>query len=77
MKMIDVSHFNTSKCTNMNDIFNNCKALTLINFNNFIASSVTSMNCMLKYCHELLFLNLTSFNTELVKIISWFMVVQN
>ena len=63
---IDLSHFNTSKITNMSYMFQNCSSLTSLNLSNFDTSKVFNMDCMFNGCSSLVFLDLSSFDTSKV-----------
>ena len=71
---VDVSKFNTSKVTNMGDLFRNCFKLTKIiglgeeDLNsNFVTDNVTNMSMIFSYCYALKELNVTGFSTSNVK----------
>ena len=59
---IDLSSFNTSNVTTMNEMFYKCYQLKYINFKNCDTSLVTNMGSMF-YSTQLTSLNLSSFNT--------------
>lgn len=68
---VDISKFNTSKVTNMGDMFRNCFKLTKIiglgeeDLNsNFVTDKVTNMSMMFAYCYALTELNVTRFSTS-------------
>ena len=50
---IDLSNFDHSEITNMNDMFNNCINLKKIKFSNFEIKNVTDMSYMFNYCKNL------------------------
>ena len=54
----------TSKVTDMNNMFNNCSSLTSLDLSNFNTSSVKTMGWMFQYCSSLTSLDLSSFNTS-------------
>ena len=58
--------FNTTKVTNMGDMFFNCSSLTELNLKNFNTENVTDMVYMFLNCSNLENLNLNNFNTEKV-----------
>lgn len=61
---IDVSKFDTSKVTNMGNMFGYCSSLTsLVGLSGFNTSSVTTMSNMFRSCYLLTTLDLSSFNT--------------
>ena len=65
---LDLSSFNTSKVTAMNDMFNLMTSLTQINFGaNFDTSNVTDMTGMFYQSTSLVNLDLSHFNTRKVK----------
>jgi surface protein len=53
LKAIDVSHFNTSKCTVMSSLFSQCESLTELNVNSFDMSKVESATFMFGSCTSL------------------------
>ncbi len=61
------NQFNTSKVTNMQDMFRKCSGLTSLNLSNFNTSYVTTMKSMFYECSSLASLDLSSFNTSNVK----------
>lgn len=63
---IDLSGFNTSKVTNMENMFRNMSNLTTLNLSNFNTSQVTSMSHMFHDMSNLTTLNLSNFNTSLL-----------
>ena len=56
----------TSECTNMANMFQNCKVLTNLDLSNFNTSQVTSMYCMFNGCNALTSLDLSNFDTSKV-----------
>lgn len=65
VKDLDLSHFDTRKVTNMNNMFYMCTNLTFIDFgDNFNTSNVTSMKYMFSECRALKCLDLSSFETH-------------
>ena len=54
----------TSKVTNMTNMFNGCDALTSLDLSKFDTSNVTSMNRMFFDCEQLKTLNLNGWNTS-------------
>lgn len=61
---------NTSKVTNMEFMFSNCKALTELDLSTFNTSNVTSMICMFAGSDALTKLDLSSFSTGNVEYMS-------
>ena len=68
---IDLSLFDTSKVTNMGNMFNSCNSLTSLDLGSFNTSAVTSMNYMFSSCGSLKSLNVSSFDTSTVKDMSY------
>ena len=64
---IDLSKFDSSSITNLNEMFFGCSKLTTIIFDNFDTSLVEDMSFMFEECNLLTSLNLTMFNTSKVK----------
>ena len=63
---LDLSNFDTSQVTYMNDMFVNMHNLTSLDLSNFDTSQVTDMGDMFFYASSLTNLNLSSFNTSKV-----------
>ena len=63
---IDLSNFNTSKVTNMSNMFNNMASLTTLDLSSFDTSNVTDMRYMLSSMRNLTTLDLSNFNTSQV-----------
>ena len=63
---IDLSNFDTSKVTDMKDMFVSCSSLTLLDLSNLNTSIVTNMEAMFNYCSSLTLLDLSNFNTSKV-----------
>ncbi len=65
---LNLSSFNTSKVTRMDNMFRECKTLTGINLSSFNTSNVTQMNNMFRDCNALTSpgLNLSNFDTSKV-----------
>ena len=55
---------NTSKVTDMSDMFNSCSKLTALDLSNFDTSNVTNMLMMFYRCSNLSSLDLSNFNTD-------------
>ena len=64
---LDVSHFNTSKVTNMESMFYECLKLTSLDLSSFNTEKVANMSNMFYYCYTLKDLDLSSFNTANVE----------
>ena len=62
-----MENFNTSRVTNMRQMFAYCHALSSIDFSHFSTASVTDMNYMFHECVALQSLDLSSFSTKNVK----------
>ena len=63
---LNLSNFDTSKVTHMNNMFNDCSSLTSIDLSNFDTSKVEWMNTMFLSCSKLTSLNLSKFNTSII-----------
>ena len=50
---LDVTHFNTTKVTNMSDMFHNCSSLTSLDVTHFNTAKVTDMGYMFYNCSSL------------------------
>ena len=50
---LDLSNFDSSSITNMNNLFIYCRSLSSINFGNFDTSNVLDMSYMFLYCFSL------------------------
>ena len=61
---LDLSSFNTSKVTDMGDMFTNCNNLTSLDVSNFDTSNVTNMDSMFFNCSNLTSLNVSNFDTS-------------
>lgn len=62
---LDLSNFNTSNVTGMNDMFNECNALTsIIGLENFNTSKVDDMMSMFSSCGSLTTLDLSGWDTS-------------
>ncbi len=64
LKYIDLSNFNTEKCTTMRSMFNGCRTITELDLSKFNTSLVEDMSYMFQYCVNLKKIDCTSFNTE-------------
>ena len=60
---LDVTHFNTEKVTNMDQMFTDCRCLTSLDVTNFNTANVTNMSYMFYGCSQLTSLDVTHFNT--------------
>ena len=58
------NNFNTSKVTNMNNVFSSSSSLTNLDLSGFNTSKVTSMLSIFSNCSSLTSLDLSSFNTS-------------
>ena len=63
---IDLSNFDTSKVTNMSNMFLGMSNLTTLNLSNFNTSQVTNMSSMFGFMSNLTSLNLSNFDTSKV-----------
>ena len=63
---IDLSNFDTSKVTNMSNMFLGMSSLTTLNLFNFNTSQVTNMSSMFGFMSNLTSLNLSNFDTSQV-----------
>ena len=66
-----LENLNTSKVTNMKEMFIRCSSLTSLNLSNLNTSAVTDMEGMFYGCSGLTALNLSNFNTSAVTNMSW------
>ena len=66
IKQFSLSCLDTSKVTDMSDMFLNCSSLTSVNLSNFDTSNVVNMSGMFEGCRSLTNLDLSSFNTTKV-----------
>ena len=57
-----IDNFNTSKVTDMREMFNGCEELEYLDLSNFNTSNVTSMESMFSKCNKLKYLNLQNFS---------------
>ena len=60
----NLTALDTSNATNMQAMFQNCKALTSLDLSNFDTSKVTDMSFMFYSCNDLTSLDLSSFDTS-------------
>ena len=60
---VDLSNFNSTLITNLNNMFKGCSSITNINFSNFITSKVNNMANIFSECSSLRSINVSSFNT--------------
>ena len=63
---LDLSNFDTSKVTNMSDMFEHCNKLKELDLSKFDTSKVTDMNGMFYACSSLKELDLSKFDTSKV-----------
>ena len=61
---IDLSSFDTSNVTNMNNMFYGCSSLISLDLSNFDTMDVTNMNSMFSGCSSLNSLDLSNFDTS-------------
>ena len=61
-----LQYLNTSKVTNMEDMFASCKNLSILDLSSFNTSNVTNMSWMFYSCESLKSINLSSFDTSKV-----------
>ena len=66
IRSIDLSHFDSSRVTNMRAMFQSCSNLFEINLYNLVTSNVKDMGYMFSGCKSLNPLDLTSFETSKV-----------
>ena len=60
---INLTHFNTSKVSNMLHMFRNCKELKYLDISNIDTSKVSNMGAMFEGCESLISLDITNFDT--------------
>ena len=63
---LDLSHIDTSACTNMMQMVDRCHYLTSINLDNFDTSACTNMQAMFYWNNRLTSIDLSSFDTRSV-----------
>ena len=63
-KAMNLAKLNTSKTTNMREMFRSCGSLTSLDLSNFNTSNVTDMSGMFAGCGSLTSLDVSSFNTS-------------
>ena len=61
---LDLSNWDTSNVTNMQNMFNNCSGLTSLNLSNWNTSNVTNMSRMFCGCNNLTSLDVSNFDTS-------------
>ena len=66
MTSIDLSAFDTSEVTDMEEMFASCSSLTSLDVSNFDTSNVINMSSMFDFCYDLTSLDLSSFDTSKV-----------
>ena len=69
-QIVNINYLHTDRVTNMDNMFNNCKALTELDVTGFNTANVTSMEAMFMYCSKLETLDVTNFDVSKVKNIS-------
>ena len=67
---LDLSSFDTSKVTLMNNMFAECSGLTELDLSGFDTAKVTDMSDMFGYCSGLTSLDLSSFDTSKVELMN-------
>ena len=70
IKSFDLSSFDTSKVTEMDNMFSGCRSLETLDLSGFDTSSVAFMGGMFNKCSSLQSLDLSGFNTSNVKYMS-------
>ena len=66
LSQVDVSHFDTSQVTKMNDMFNRMTSLTALDVSGFDTAAVTDMSYMFNGCSGLTTLDVSGFDTAAV-----------
>lgn len=66
-----IENLNTSKVTDMWQMFYNCKSLTSLDLKTFDTHNVLSMSYMFSGCNNLTYLNVSSFDTSNVNDMMW------
>ena len=66
LESIDVTGFDTSNVTDMNNMFANCYKLKAVDFSNFDTSNVQDMSYMFLACYGMKEIDLCCFNTSAV-----------
>ena len=69
--LVSVSYLDTSKVTDMANMFYNCSNLTSIDLSSFDTSNVTNMSNMFNTCTKLLSIDVSNFNTSKVTDMSY------
>ena len=64
---LNFSNFDTSKITNMEDMFDGCSSIISLDLSNFDTSNVKYMGAMVSRCSSLKSLDLSQFNTSKVE----------
>ena len=64
LRTIDLSGFNTSNVTEMDNMFYQCENLISLDVSNFDTTNVTDMNSMFDGCYSLTSIDVSSFNTS-------------
>ena len=62
IEKLDLSRFNTTKVTDMSNMFSNCSSLISLDLSSFNTTKVTDMGLMFYGCSSLTSLDLSSFN---------------
>ena len=66
IKVLDVSHFDTSKVSNMSHMFTECEKVQVLDVSHFDTSNVTNMEYMFSDCRRLTELDISHFDTRKV-----------
>ena len=68
---VDFSHFDSSKVTSMESLFEGCYSLRSVNFGNIDSSKVISMGLMFYNCNNLISVDMSMFDTSKVTTFFW------
>ena len=71
LNTLDIASFDTQNVTDMNGMFNGCRALTTLDVSNFDTQNVTNMGYMFCSCYKLTTLDVSNFDTKNVTDMSW------
>ena len=66
LESVNFSNFNTSKVTDMSNMFEDCRCIKELNLSNFDTSKVTDMSCMFRDCRRITNMDLSGFDTSKV-----------
>ena len=64
LESVNLSELDTSKVTNMEDLFSNCKSLKSVNLSELNTSKVTNMGYMFNWCENLTSVDLSGLDTS-------------